>query len=435
MKFVAVGDALILRRIPETYPGFEQVRDWINQADAKYFNLETTLHREGECFAFSTHGGSYLRSEPEVLEDCKRYGFNMTSFCNNHTMDYAYDGLTKTLDHVTASGLVHAGVGRNLDQAAAPAYLEAVGGRIAMIAMTTTCNCDFNNIGIAGQQARRVPGRPGVNQLRYKETVVITPEQMRVIKEIAEQTHINAAEDISRLEGYRDPLPEGQCPITKYVNFKEGPEPKYEAVCDKRDLARLEKAIFEAQLQADYIVLSIHSHQVSGTSKEIPSDYLKECAKFAIDHGCDAVIGHGPHLLRPVEIYKGKPIFYSLGDFILNNENIPYSPEEYYETKGMTSDDTMHELFRKRSANFTRGLQTDRRMFESVIPLWEMDENGKLVSLKMMAIELGFGLPRSRGGMPAPAKDGVILERLKEMSESYGTKMEINGNIATVILD
>ena len=209
MKFAAVGDALILRRIPETYPGFEQVRDWISQADAKYFNLETTLHREGECFAFATNGGSYLRSEPEVLEDCKRYGFNMTSFCNNHTLDFAYDGLTKTMDYVTASGLVHAGVGRNLDQAAAPAYLEAVGGRIALIAMTTSCNMDYNNIGIAGQQARRVPGRPGVNQLRYKETIIITPEQMKVIKQIAEQTHVNAAEDISRREGYRDPLPEG----------------------------------------------------------------------------------------------------------------------------------------------------------------------------------------------------------------------------------
>ena len=435
MKFAAAVDALIIRRIPETYPGFEGVCDWIGQADAKFFNLETTLHREGECFAFAANGGSYLRSEPEVLEDCKRYGFNMTTFCNNHAMDFAYDGLTKTLDHVAASGLVQAGVGRNLDQAAAPGYLDAVGGRIALIAMTQTCNMDYHNICIAGQQARRVPGRPGVNQMRYKETLIITPEQMKVIKEIAEQTHINAAEDISRREGYRDPLPEGECPITKYVNFQEGPEAKLHAVCDKRDLDRLEKAIYEAKLQADYILLSIHSHQVSGTSKENPAEYLKECARFAIDHGCDAVIGHGPHLLRPVEIYKGKPIFYSLGDFILNNENIPYSPEDYYTAKGMTSDGTMHELFRKRSANFTRGLQSDRKMFESVIPLWEMDENGKLVSLKMMAIELGFGLPRSRNGMPAPAKDSAILQRLKEMSEPYGTKMEIEGNIATVILD
>lgn len=158
-------------------------------------------------------------------------------------------------------------------------------------------------------------------------------------------------------------------------------------------------------------------------TKEDPACYLEECAKFAIDHGCDAVIGHGPHLLRPVEIYKGKPIFYSLGDFILNNENIPNSPEEYYTAKNMTSDDTMHELFRKRSNNFTRGLQADRKMFESVIPLWEMDGNGKLTKLQLLAIELGFGLPRSRNGMPAPAKDSAILERLAEMSAPYGVKM------------
>ena len=435
MRFAAAGDALILRRIPETYPGFEEVKEWLGGAEAKFFNLETTLHREGECYGFSTNGGSFLRSEPEVLEDCKRYGFNMTSFCNNHAMDFAYEGMLKTLEHLDASGLVHTGVGRNLDQAAAPVYLDAVGGRVALIAMTTSCNMHYDDIALAGQQSRRVPGRPGVNQMRHKDTVVITAEQMKVIKEIAEQTHINAGEDISRREGYRDALPEDVCTITKYVTFRVGETPKYEALCHPRDLERLKKAIHEAKLQADHIIFSIHSHQLSGTSKEQPSDYLQECAKFAIDNGADAVIGHGPHLLRPLEMYKGKPIFYSLGDFILNNENIPFSPEDYYTDKGMTSDETMHELFKKRSANFTRGLQTDRKMFESVIPRWEMDENGKLVKLELLAIELGFGLPRSRNGMPAPAKGSAILERYAEMSKPYGTKMEINGNVATVILD
>ena len=219
------------------------------------------------------------------------------------------------------------------------------------------------------------------------------------------------------------------------MDFKEGAEPKYQAVCDPRDLARLKKAIYEAKLQADHILLSVHSHEVSGTSKENPADYLMECARFAIDNGADAVIGHGPHLLRPVEIYKGKPIFYSLGDFILNNENIPYSPEDYYTAKAMTSDDTMRDLFAKRSANFTRGLQTDKKAFEAVIPLWEMDDSGKLIKLELLSVELGFGLPRSRGGMPAPAKGSEILQRLKEMSEPYGTKMELEGNIATVVLD
>ena len=146
------------------------------------------------------------------------------------------------------------------------------------------------------------------------------------------------------------------------------------------------------------------------------------------------MIGHGPHLLRPLEIYQGKPIFYSLGDFVLQNENIPYMPEDYYEEKGMTSDATMHEVFAKRSNNFTRGLQTDRKMFESVIPRWEV-RDGKMVKLELLAIELGFGKGRATGGLPAPAADSAILERYAEMSKPFGTKMEIHGNIATVILD
>ena len=195
----------------------------------------------------------------------------------------------------------------------------------------------------------------------------------------------------------------------------------------------MEKAIFEARIQADYVLVAIHCHAVGGTSKEQPPQFLEEAAHFAIDCGADGVIGHGPHLLRPIEIYRGKPIFYSLGDFILHNENIPFSPEEDYERQGLTSDATMREVFQKRSNNFTRGLQTDRRMFESVIPRWEI-EGGVLKRLELLPIELGFGMPRSRNGLPAPAKDNSILDRLARMSAPYGTKLEIQDGIASVIL-
>ena len=433
MKFTAVGDILIQRRIPETYNGFDSIVAWLKEAEARFFNLETTVNREGECYGFSLNGGSCLRVDPEVLDDCKRYGFNMTTFCNNHTMDYAYEGLLKTMEHVSRSGLVHTGTGKNLDQAAAPAYLDAVSGRVALIGMTATCNSVFNDVCMAGQQSRRAPGRPGVNQLRFKETLIVTPEQMAQLKLIAEQTSVNGQEDIGRKEGYRDPLPEGEFKFGRHVHFREGQDTHKEVTCNPKDLKRLDKAIFEAKLQADYIMVSIHSHEVGGTSKEQPAQFLEEFAHHAIDQGADVVIGHGPHLLRPVEIYKGKPIFYSLGDFILQNENIPYSPEDDYEKQGLTSDATMHELFAKRSKNFTRGLQTDRRMFESVIPRWEV-EDGKLIKLELLPIDLGFGLPRSRNGLPAPAQGTAILDHLAEISAPYGTKMQIENGIATVIL-
>ncbi len=433
MKIAAAGDMLIQRRIPETYPGFQEIQDWINGADAKYFNLETTVHREGECYGNVFGGGSFLRTNPESLEDCKRFGFNMTTWCNNHTLDYCCDGVVKTWENLERSGLVHAGAGKNLDQAASPAYLDTPDGRVALIGFTSSVNDTYNNVGIAGRQSRRIPGRPGVNQLRFQITSVVTQEQMDILKEIAAQTNINAGEEIARAEGYRKPLPEGTFKYHKHLNFQVGETTHKETKCDPRDLARLDKAIFEAKLGADQIVVAIHSHELDGTAKEHISQFIQEFAHRAIDQGADAVVGHGPHLLRPLEIYKGKPIFYSLGDFVLQNENIPFGPEEIYEGQGLTSDATMHEVLAIRSNNFTRGLQTDRRMLESVIPRWEVVD-GKMVKLELLAIDLGFGKSRSQVGVPAPAKDSSILERYAKMSEPFGTKMEINGNVATVIL-
>jgi len=433
MKFAAVGDTLILRRLPKTYAGMQEIIDWMGEAEARYFNLETTLHREGECFGFALSGGSWLRSEPEVLDDCKRYGFNMTSFCNNHSMDYAFDGLVKTKEYVDRSGLVNTGAGINLDQAAAPAYLEADSGRVALLAMTATCNSYYNDVCIAGKQSRRVPGRPGVNQLRFKETLFVTQEQMDQIKLIAELTEVNGQEEIGRREGFRDPLPAGVFKLGKYMNFKLSDKTGRETVCNSVDMKRMEQGILEARQQADFVLVSIHSHEVGGMSKETPAQFVEEFAHKCIDMGADAVIGHGPHLLRPIEIYKGKPIFYSLGDFLFHTRNNNFGPEEMYADQGLTSDASMEEVRQLKTRNYTRGLRADRRMYESVIPRWEM-ENGVMTKLELLPIELGFELPASREGLPTPDKGTAILERLAEMSAPYGTKMEIHDGIATVVL-
>ena len=64
----------------------------------------------------------------------------------------------------------------------------------------------------------------------------------------------------------------------------------------------------------------------SSAAKEVPAEFIGAFARAMIDAGADLVVGHGPHLLRGLELYKGKPIFYSLGNFIGQNELVAEDP-------------------------------------------------------------------------------------------------------------
>ncbi len=419
MKFTAAGDMIIQKRIYEDYEGFCELSPFIKQGDARFFNLETTLNHEGEASASQFSGGTYIRTNPEVLEDIKPFGFNMTSFNNNHALDFFYDGFMATLDAVNKSGLVHSGAGRNLAEASAPRYLETKNGRVALISVNT----NFDPSMMAGEQSPRVKGRPGINGLRIEKHVELTKEDLEFIKRIAKETNINAAKEIVRKEGYYPELLDDECELGE-MKFRLGEKSDYIMSLNEADMARVEKAIYEAKLQADYIMVSVHSHQISGDAKENPSEFLKEFAHRCIDMGAHAIVGHGPHLLRPIEVYKDCPIFYSLGDFVLQLYSIELAPEDFFNKHGLTSASTVHELLKKRSKDFTVGLMTDKRMFRSVIPYWET-EGTKLKKIILMPIEMSMDGNKSENGLPRRSYNREIFDYLAKMCEPYGTKLKL----------
>ena len=199
-------------------------------------------------------------------------------------------------------------------------------------------------------------------------------------------------------------------------------------------MARTEKMIREARFMADYVIVSIHSHECAGAVKSEPAEFCVEFAHRCIDAGAHAIVGTGPHMLRPIEIYKGCPIFYSLGDFIIQLETVKKAPVGFFEKQGMTGSEGLDEMFEKRSDHGRKGLYYSRVMFEAIVPYWEA-EDGKLRKLKLLPVELGFGKKRSVGGWPAPDAHSGILERLAEMSLPYGTKIEIGSDgTGTVLL-
>lgn len=419
MKFTAAGDVIIQKRIYEGYEGFETIKPFIMQGDARFFNLETTLNREGETWASQHSGGTYIRTNPDVLEDMKALGFNMTSFNNNHMLDFSYGGLLATIDAVEESGLVHSGVGRNLGEAAAPRYLETKNGRVALIAVNTS----FHPALMAGNAAPRVPGRPGINGMRVQTHITLPEKELSEIRRIAQMTNINASREITRQEGYLPPLSDSEAELGE-MKFSLGEKAETVFEINPADIKRVEEAIYEAKLQADYILISLHSHQIAGKAKEDVPAFLRDFAHKLIDMGAHAIVGHGPHLLRPIEVYKECPIFYSLGDFILQLYSIDFAPADFFEKHGLDASCTVHDLLRKRSENFTVGLMEDPRMYRAVIPYWETDGT-RLKKLSLMPVEGKMNGNKSEEGLPFRSAEKEIFEYISEMSKPYGTKMRL----------
>lgn len=427
MKFTAAGDAMVLRRLPGNYPGFQELQSFINQGDFRFVNMETTIHNH-ETYGAAESGGTWFCSPPGVLEDAKTFGFNILTTCNNHALDYGHIGLEKTLDYVEKAGFPNAGAGRTLADAAAPVYIDTPEGRIALIGACST----FHPACMAGEQTRTMVGRPGINGIRYSTTYQLPEEDLEHIKRIADAIGINGSRNIIRKEGYLPPLPEGKAEFGELM-FEASDAPRKITKVNPVDMERMEKSIKEALYFADYVVVSMHSHELKGIVKSEPSLFYEDFAHKCIDAGAHAIVGTGPHLLRPIEIYKGRPIFYSLGDFIIQLENIRKAPADMYEKQKLDGNARMDELFDTRNHHGTRGLCYEKVMFEAIVPYWEM-EDGKLTKLVLMPVELNFDEGRSMGGWPRPKYDDGILERLAEMSEPYGTKIDIVDGMGIVRL-
>ena len=99
---------------------------------------------------------------------------------------------------------------------------------------------------------------------------------------------------------------------------------------DPIDEREIMKSIRESKQMSDFVIATIHAHEPGNWSDE-PADFLPVLAHEAIDAGADQFVGHGPHQLRGIEIYKGKPIFYSLGDFIFQLDLLDPVASDLYE--------------------------------------------------------------------------------------------------------
>jgi len=425
--FIATGDSFTTRRISQNLSGYQELHDLLTAHDVRFNNLEMTYHNEeGPPSAFS--GGTWAMADPAILDDLKALGLNLYNTANNHSMDYCHGGLMATARNLRQRGMTFAGTGETLAAASGAAYLETGGLRVALIGITS----DFHDSDLAGEQGPVLPGRPGVNGLRVERVIHVTEDYFSKLQALVRETNLNAYEEYGARLGYVTP-PAGDVLSMNGLRFARAERVWIEERPDRRDLERTVAEIQEARRQADYVMVSVHTHAGDYADYGAPPKFMESFARRCIDAGADVILGHGPHELRGIEIYRGKPIFYSLGNFIFQTETVAKQPAEAYLGKGFPPDTGVGAYMDERSRNGTRGYGTLPPIWFSVLPSWEV-EDGVVRELRLYPISLGMELPRSRKGTPRLVKDHSILEHLRLLSGPYGTKICIKDGAGTIAL-
>jgi poly-gamma-glutamate capsule biosynthesis protein CapA/YwtB (metallophosphatase superfamily) len=417
LKFVAAGDAFMTRPALLDAP-HRAIADLMATADLRFCNLEVTFaSRQANPAAVS--GGTWAGVPAHLVETLLSYGINVVSAATNHALDFGERGVLDTMQVLDDARLAFAGIGRDLAQACRPALVETPAGRVALISLTAT----FHESAVAGAQRHDMHGRPGVNPLRHTADFYLPKEQLAQLQAIGDALGINAREALRVKEGF-SLSPTDVDYVFAGARFKEGVAAAQKTTADERDVRRTMSTIRDAASQADSVLVSIHSHEMHG-DKSRPAQFVEDAARRFIDAGASAVLCHGPHTMRGIEIYQGRPIFYSLGNFIFQNETIRALPSDFYDKYGLDGNATVQQALAARSDGGRRGLALNRQVWSAVIPRWEMT-NGQLTQLTLHPIALGFGEPSWRRGTPRLTTDPEPALDVQRLSATYGTALHID---------
>jgi poly-gamma-glutamate synthesis protein (capsule biosynthesis protein) len=216
------------------------------------------------------------------------------------------------------------------------------------------------------------------------------------------------------------------------TRFQIAATPGLEWTANENDVREILDSIREARRMADFVVVAIHAHEPSNAVRE-PVQFLPPFARAAVDAGADIFLGSGPHRLRGIEIYKGKPIFYSLGDFFFQNDAVRRLPADFFEQFDLPWSATVADAFDARDSS-PRAFSNTQANFESALAVSNYD-GGKLASVTLYPLTLGYDEPRSHRGRPkiASAEDGRrIIDELAAMSQKFGTKIEYRNGIGVI---
>ncbi|MFI5611688.1 CapA family protein [Amycolatopsis sp. NPDC051903] len=427
-RLVATGDSILTRRVsPLRTPGFTDVVERVRAADVSFTNLEMVFPGAGRMPSTTFHG-THVGVEPELLDEFQWFGFDLYGMANNHATDYGTNGLAASIAELRKSHMSFAGVGHTLREARRPVYLQTAQSRVALI----SAGSSNARLSLAADPGEGDIGRPGMAPVRLQKTHYLAQEKFEQLRDILAEAGVNVKATGTTAPGISFPYPDmnvyDRPPADGFavegVHFAPHERSHIHTGALERDVDALADVVDEAKKQADLVFVALHCHEgVDGRwNTEVGAEFLRPLAHRLIDAGANAILGSGPHMLRGMELYRNRPICYSLGNFIFSLESIASFPVEVYEQQGMPLDSTAADLYDR-----VTGYAEERRFWESVVAQFDFDADGDLAGCELVPITAGFGLPRAQRGTPVAADENDslrILEHLDDLSRPFDTRIE-----------
>ncbi|MER9977463.1 CapA family protein [Mesorhizobium sp. M0085] len=372
-------------------PEFDRVKAILKGADLAFTNFEGTVY--GSHCGWPTKGISFGCSKPVVLDALEEIGFKALSLSNNHAFDLGPSGILSTLEEVGKRGFLHAGIGRNASEALRPGNATFRERAVAMVAMDGGPSDDLR---YAADATDYSPERPGINRLRISCILDIDAEAFGHLEAILNKAGYSSL-DLYEPED-QPPLDQGELWIG-LAAFRKSDRFKRTVEIDKEDLKNNLRAIRTAADAGNFVIAYLHHHHWASDWLQSP-DWISAFARQCIDAGAAIFVSHGVPVLLPIEIYQGRPIFHSLGNFIFHSRKNSWKPNE---------------------------------VWESVVGVCSFDRNCQLTSLTLHPVVLGGeeGLKdealqrRLVPHLVTGAAADRILGKVASASMEYGSRIEV----------
>ncbi|MBI4331485.1 MAG: CapA family protein [Chloroflexi bacterium] len=255
---------------------FAMTHQKIREADIRFCHLERGLSTTG-CMQWRDVATWYGQHHPDNVRALAFAGFDVVSFASNNCFDFGTEGLLETLDVLRRNNIQPIGAGKDIAEARKPAVFDRKGTRVGFLAYCSVMGVEY--------EARE--GKAGCAPIRVS-------------------THYEV----------QDPQP-GNPPRIITIPFEE-------------DARAMEEDIRKLRQQADIVIVSQHwgTHQAG-----VLATYQPAIAHRAIDAGADLVVGHHAGVIKHIEVYKGKVIVYSTGNFALETPHNIEPPPGVFSTR------------------------------------------------------------------------------------------------------